>query len=67
MKTWVKLDNAAKIFPVVSNKHRTNLFSIAFSLTELVDPVCLQEALQITIMRFPSFKMRLRSGIFCHC
>ncbi len=64
MKTWVKLDNAAKIFPVVSNKHRTNLFSIAFSLTELVDPVCLQEALQITIMRFPSFKMRLRSGIF---
>ncbi|MBQ6817404.1 MAG: hypothetical protein IJO27_03140 [Bacilli bacterium] len=64
MKTWVRLDNAAKIFPVVSNKHRTNLFSIAFSLTEVVDPVCLQEALQITIMRFPSFKMRLRSGMF---
>ena len=64
MKTWVKLDNAAKIFPVVSNKHRTNLFSIAFSLTELVDPKLLQEALQITIVHFPSFKMRLRSGIF---
>lgn len=64
MRTWVKLDNAAKIFPVVSNRHRTNLFSIAFSLTEKVDPVCLQEALQITIMRFPSFRMRLRSGFF---
>lgn len=64
MKTWTKLDNAAKIFPVVSNKHRTNLFSIAFSLTERVNPVVLQEALQLTIMRFPSFKMRLRSGMF---
>ena len=64
MKTWVKLDNAAKIFPVVSNKHRTNLFSIAFSLTEKVDPVILQEALHITILKFPSFKMRLRSGMF---
>ena len=64
MKTWVKLDNAAKIFPVVSNKQRTNLFSIAFSLTEKVDPVILQEALHITILKFPSFKMRLRSGMF---
>ena len=64
MRSWVRLDNAAKIFPVVSNKHRTNLFSIAFTLNELVDPVVLQEALQLTIMRFPSFRMRLRSGFF---
>lgn len=64
MRNWVRLDNAAKIFPTISNKSRTNLYSIAFYLNELVDPIILQEALEITISRFKSFRVRLRAGIF---
>ena len=51
MKKWLKLDNAAKIFPSVSTKYRTNLYRITFSLTESVDPIILQEALNDTIKR----------------
>lgn len=64
MKTWIKLDNAAKIFPTVSTKYRTNLFRITFSLNEKVDPVLLQEALNETIIRFKTFKLKLKEGLF---
>lgn len=64
MKKWLKLDNAAKIFPSVSTKYRTNLYRITFSLTEQVDPVILQEALLDTIKRFKTFKLKLKEGLF---
>ncbi len=64
MKSWIKLDNAAKIFPSVSSKYRSNMFRIAFSLTETVDKDVLQEALNLSIMRFKVFKIRLKSGLF---
>lgn len=64
MKTWIKLDNAAKIFPTVSTKYRTNLFRITFSLNEIVDPILLQEALNETIGRFKTFKLKLKEGLF---
>lgn len=64
MKSWIKLDNAAKIFPSVTSKYRTNLYSIVFSLNEIVDPVVLQKALNLTIMRFKTFKIKLKSGLF---
>lgn len=64
MKKWLKLDNAAKIFPSVSTKYRTNLFRISFSFTEKIDPIILQEALGDTIKRFKTFKLRLKEGLF---
>lgn len=64
MKNWIKLDNAAKIFPSVSSKSRTNLFRICFSLTEEVDPKILQDALNDVIRRFKVFKQKLKSGLF---
>ena len=64
MKKWLKLDNAAKIFPSVSTKYRTNLYRITFSLTESVDPIILQEALNDTIKRFKTFKLKLKYGLF---
>ncbi len=64
MKSWIKLDNAAKIFPTVSTKYRTNLFRITFSLNEKIDPILLQEALNETIKRFKTFKLKLKEGLF---
>lgn len=64
MKNWLKLDNAAKIFPSVTNAKRHNLFRLSFELTEEVDPVVLQEALDITIKRFAYFNVKLKRGIF---
>lgn len=64
MKKWLKLDNAAKIFPSVTNARRHNLFRLSFELTEKVDPVILQEALNITIKRFAYFNVKLKRGMF---
>lgn len=64
MKKWYKLDNAAKIFPSVSSKKRSNVFRLSFNLTEEVDAKVLQEALNYTLTRFRSFKVKLKKGLF---
>jgi NRPS condensation-like uncharacterized protein len=64
MNKWYRLDNAAKVFPSVSGKKRSNIFRLSFTLTEEVDKDILQAALEITINRFPSFKVKLKKGFF---
>lgn len=63
-RRWYKLDNAAKIFPSVSNRGRTNVFRLSFEMKEEVDPLILQHALEQTIKRFPMLNVRLRKGMF---
>lgn len=63
-KKWYKLDNAAKIFPSVSNKGRTNVFRLSFDMAKDVDPLLLQEALEIVANRFPMLNVRLKKGMF---
>ena len=64
MKEWLKLDNAAKIFPSVSNHAATNLFSISFVLKEEINPTILEEAVSVALERFPYFKVKLCNGLF---
>jgi NRPS condensation-like uncharacterized protein len=61
---WFKLDNAAKIFPVVSNRKETNTFRVQIELKEVVDVSILQLATDAILERFPMFKVRLKSGLF---
>jgi NRPS condensation-like uncharacterized protein len=64
MNYWYKLDNAAKIFPSVTTDKRTNVFRLSAVITEDVDPQILEEALNNTINRFPSLKVKLKKGFF---
>ncbi len=61
---WVRLDNAAKIYPAARRKGWSNLFRQSVTLTEPVDTQVLQEALDATVGRFPSIAARLRKGVF---
>lgn len=61
---WFKLDNAGKIFPVISNGKRSNYFRVAVELTEPIDPIILQKALEVTLLRFPIFNVQLKQGLF---
>lgn len=63
-KNWYLLDNAAKIFPCTSNKNRPNMFSVGVELVEDVNEAILQETIDIVLPRFPSYKARLRKGLF---
>ena len=61
---WMRLDNAAKIYPAARRRTWTNVFRLSASLTEKVDVDILQSALDVTARRFPSISVRLCTGLF---
>lgn len=61
---WVKLDNAAKIYPAARRKNWSNVFRQSATLVENIDTAVLKSALEITVKRFPSIAARLRKGMF---
>lgn len=61
---WVRLDNAAKLYPAVRSSRWSNLFRLSATLTEPVDTAILESALDITVRRFPTIAARLRRGVF---
>ena len=65
-RTWYKLDNAAKVFPGQDSSSWSNVYRLSATLTEKVDPELLEEALKITLKRFPTFDVRMRNGLFWH-
>lgn len=62
--SWVKLDNAAKIYPAVRRKNWSNVFRQSATLTEEIDKAALSSALAIVVKRFPTIAARLRKGAF---
>ena len=61
---WLRLDNAAKIYPAARSQRWSNVFRLSVTLNEDVDTAVLQSALDVTVRRFPSIAARLRRGIF---
>lgn len=61
---WLRLDNAAKIYPAARRRNWSNVFRLSATLTEPVDKAVLQAALDVTVGRFPSMAARLRRGVF---
>ena len=61
---WMRLDNAAKIYPAALRQSWSNVFRLSVTLSEPVDTQVLQSALDVTVRRFPSMCVRLRRGLF---
>ena len=61
---WMRLDNAAKIYPAARSQNWSNVFRLSATLIEAVDVPVLQSALDVTVRRFPSMAARLRRGVF---
>ena len=61
---WMRLDNAAKIYPAAKRRNWNNFFRLSATLTEPVDTAVLRSALDVTARRFPSMAVRLRRGVF---
>ncbi len=61
---WLRLDNAAKIYPASRTSDWSNVFRLSATLSEEVDKNALKSALEKTIHRFPSIAVRLRKGMF---
>ena len=61
---WMRLDNAAKIYPAARHRNWSNVFRESVTLKEKVDKNVLQSALDVTARRFPSIVARLKKGLF---
>lgn len=64
MSDWMRLDNAALIFPAVRRRDWSNAFRVSADLADPVDPVILQEAADALRGRFPSMYVSLHRGMF---
>ena len=61
---WDRLDNTAHLFPVIAGENMSNVYRISVTLTELVQPDVLQQALNIVLPKMDGFNLRLRMGVF---
>lgn len=61
---WLRLDNAAKIYPAIRDKELTSVFRISAELKERVRIKPFMEAIQEVERRFPYYKVALKSGFF---
>lgn len=61
---WHPLDNAAKIFPVTSNRTDTKVFRFACQLKSDVRGDILSEAAAVTLEDFPLFQSVIKRGLF---
>lgn len=63
---WLKLDNAAKLFPAIMSGELTAVFRITAFLKKPVKFSAIKEAVGITSKRFPYFSVSLGTGLFWH-
>lgn len=63
-KKWYKLDNAALMYPLVARRESASVFRLAVQLTQEVDPVVLQYAVNDVFPRFPTICGCLKRGFF---
>lgn len=63
-KRWMKLDNAAKIYPAAKRRKWKALFRLSAELTEEIDSDVLALAQKKTLARFPGFALTLKRGVF---
>ncbi len=61
---WYRLDNSARLYPSLITKNTQSLFRISFVLKEVIVPEILQQALEDTISRFPTFSVKIKRGFF---
>lgn len=63
-EVWYKLDLSAIVYPTLQRKDFSSVYRLSVLLKEEVDPAILQKALDMTLSRFPTYKVAIRKGLF---
>lgn len=61
---WYKLDLSAIVYPTLQRKDFSSVYRLSVVMKEDVDPLLLQKALDMTLPRFPTYKVAIRKGVF---
>lgn len=63
-KTWYKLDLSAIVYPTLQRKDFSSVYRLSVVLKESIRPEILQQAVDIALKRFPTYKVSIRKGLF---
>lgn len=63
-EVWYKLDLSAIVYPTLQRKDFSSVYRLSVLLKEDVNPELLQKALDMTLLRFPTYKVAIRKGVF---
>ena len=63
-KDWIKLDNAALIYPATLTRKLASMFRLTITFSENIDTIVLKEAIKYIMKRFPTFNYTLKEGFF---
>ncbi|MCL2546428.1 MAG: hypothetical protein FWE06_04445 [Oscillospiraceae bacterium] len=61
---WLRLDNAAKIYPATHTEEWSAVFRVSVTLTHEIDPLILDQSIAASLRRFPSLYVQMRRGLF---
>ncbi len=61
---WYKLDNSAKIYPILTSERYTYVFRVSATMKEVVNSEILNQAILKARKRFPAYFVRIRKGLF---
>ena len=63
-KTWYKLDLSAIVYPTLQRRDFSSVYRLSVVLKEPVRPEILQQAVDISLPRFPTYKTAIHKGLF---
>ena len=61
---WYKLDLSAIVYPTLQRRDFSSVYRLSVLLKKEVDSQVLQQALDLTLPRFPTYKAAIRKGLF---
>jgi NRPS condensation-like uncharacterized protein len=61
---WSRLDNAGLIYPAIVSPRNSTLFRFSMEMKESVDPLILRKALDLIMVRYPFFHVKIKRGFF---
>ena len=61
---WYPLDLSAIVYPTLQRRNFSSVYRLSVLLKKEVQPDLLQQAIDMTLPRFPSYKSAMRKGLF---
>lgn len=61
---WYPLDLSAIVYPTLQRRDFSSVFRLSVLLKEDIQPEVLQKAVDMTLPRFPTYKVAMRKGLF---
>ncbi len=61
---WYRLDLSAIVYPTLQRKNFSSVYRLSVLLKEPIRPEILQQAVDIALKRFPTYKVAIHKGLF---